>query len=63
MRWSDGLDIGDGLGGLGSSLVYLHDTLTCSNEVIPKYFLNNSGNSVTKIFVIIYKSSNLPSLV
>ena len=28
MRWPDGPDLGDGLGGLGSSSMYLRDTLT-----------------------------------
>ena len=28
MRWPDGPDLGDGLGRLGSSSVYLRDTLT-----------------------------------
>ena len=28
MRWSDGLDLGDGLGGLGFSSVYQRDTMT-----------------------------------
>ena len=28
MRWPDGFDLGDGLGGLGFSSVYQRDTLT-----------------------------------
>ena len=51
MRWPGGLDLGNGLGGLGSSSVYLPDTLTmvnCGELIFREIYLKakNDANTI-----------------
>ena len=61
MRWLDGLDLGNGLGGLGSSSVYLRDTLRFTIVLTKKFriYVNFFGIRVAIINQQFLSRSNI----